>query len=77
MKIEFLGNFQNILIALSTTDIGVNLAFTNEVSLDSITVSKANMHDFQYMVTRFNVNASNIIDWFKDNNIDILNILPD
>ena len=77
MKIEFLGKFQNILIALSVTDKGINLAFTNEVSLDSITVSNANIRDFQYLVTRFDVGTSDFIDWFKDNDIDILDILPD
>lgn len=77
MKIEFLGKFQNILIALSVTDKGINLAFTDEVSLDSITVSNANIRDFQYLVTRFDVGTSDFIDWFKDNDIDILGILPD
>ena len=77
MKIEFLGKFQNILIALSVTDKGINLAFTDEVSLDSITVSNANIRDFQYLVTRFDVGTSDFIDWFKDNDIDILDILPD
>lgn len=78
MRLEFLGNYNNILIAISVTDSdSVSLAFTDDTTLSSVTISKANVKDFQYLVDRFNLNPTELIDWFKSNDIDILSTLPD
>ena len=78
MRFEYLGNYNNILIAISVADdSSVSLAFTDETLLSSVTINKANVKDFQYLIERFNLCPTDMIDWFKSNDIDILNILPD
>jgi hypothetical protein len=77
MKIEFLGNFNNILIAVSSIDSdNIDLAFTDDTSLASITVHQATIEDFNYLVKRFNLDYDEIISWFNSNQIDILSFLP-
>jgi hypothetical protein len=78
MKIEILGNIGNTLIAVSVdNDSSVTLAFTDETTLSSVTIIKANVKDFQYLTERFNICPTDLIGWLKGYNLDILEVLPD
>lgn len=78
MRLEYLGNYNNTLIAISIADdSSVSLAFTDETTLVSISINKATVTDFQYLTNRFSLNPTELIDWFKSNDIDILSVLPD
>ena len=76
MNKEFLLKFGNICIALSTNETGVTLAFTDEDTSTSITCINAVSQDLLYLTRRFNIDVDDLTKWFKENDIEILDLLP-
>lgn len=74
---NFLNKFNNLSVAISIDNSIVTMSVTDESKNTSVVCANATSRDFLYLITKFNINTKEFIDWLKNNNIDILKLLPE